>query len=156
MPNKDSIFQPQLAANLHHVPGIAGQRRIFGAIISREVRTAGADVVEQHDLEIVLKLRRHEAPHVLVAAETMGEHHAPPASSAHVHVVPGQYVHASSSSVMLRHSACNSSGFAARQTWFAKSNTEVLFICFVPPSALVCPALPPDFSRSAGCLRSAT
>jgi hypothetical protein len=50
-------------------------------------------MVEQHNPEVLLELRRYEPPHVLIAAETMGEDHGPVAGTMKVHVVPFDYAH---------------------------------------------------------------
>ena len=61
----------------------------------REVRAAGPDVVEEHDAVVGLELRRHEAPHVLVAAETVREDdRAPVGLPADLDMVAGEDVHA--------------------------------------------------------------
>jgi hypothetical protein len=51
-------------------------------------------MVEGDNLEVALELRRNKPPHILVAAEAMGEHHAPTTAPPHVDVISSQYIHA--------------------------------------------------------------
>jgi hypothetical protein len=44
-------------------------------------------MIERHDSEILLECRRDEAPHVLIAAETMREEHGAVAAPTHLHIV---------------------------------------------------------------------
>jgi hypothetical protein len=44
-------------------------------------------MVEQDRVEVVLEGRSHEAPHILVAAETMSENHRPGVVAPHGNVV---------------------------------------------------------------------
>jgi hypothetical protein len=44
-------------------------------------------MIEQDRGEIRLEGRRHEAPHVLVAPKTVGEHHRPFAAATDLHIV---------------------------------------------------------------------
>ena len=75
--DEDHVAQLQLAADLEHVVGVALQRVVLAAVVGGEVGAAGADVVEEDDAVVVLERRRDEAPHVLVAAEAVGEDHRP-------------------------------------------------------------------------------
>ena len=93
MADEHGVLQLQLPPDFDDVLGIAGQRRVLSVIISRKVGTSGADVIEQHDLEVAFECRRHEAPHVLVTAEAMRENHGALALSAHMDVVSCQDVH---------------------------------------------------------------
>jgi hypothetical protein len=61
-------------------------------IVRLQVALAGTDVVEEHDLVVVLERRRHEAPHVLVAAESVREQHGLLAASRDLHVVAANHV----------------------------------------------------------------
>ena len=61
-------------------------------------RTSGlvAHVIEQHDLEVALELRRYETPHILVAAEAMSEHHSPVTAPTYMDVVSRHHIHVDS------------------------------------------------------------
>src|ERR1700761_7314932 len=87
MTDEDRILQAELAADLHHVAGIAGQACVFGAVIGLKIRSAGSDVVEYYCHVVPFEGRRYEAPHVLVAAEPVREEHGA-AGAANAHVVP--------------------------------------------------------------------
>ncbi len=63
------------ASDLHDVTGIALKRHIFRRVVSAEVGTPGSDMIEKDRAKIRLEGRRHEAPHVLIATETMSEDH---------------------------------------------------------------------------------
>ena len=91
MAHEDGVLQVQFASDLDHIVGIAGKRRILAGIVGRKIGAAGADMVEQHDLEVPFELRRHEPPHVLIAAEAVGEDHGSVAGATDVHVVPFDY-----------------------------------------------------------------
>ena len=52
MADEDGVAQAELAADLDQVVGIPRQRGVFGRIIGRQVRSAGADMVEEHGPEI--------------------------------------------------------------------------------------------------------
>ncbi len=91
--DEDAAFDIERAGDLHHVFRIARQRGVLQRIIGREVRAAGPDVVEQHHAEAILEVRRHEAPHVMVAAEPMREHHGAVAPAADLHIVTPQNFH---------------------------------------------------------------
>jgi hypothetical protein len=93
MAHEDGVLEGQLVPDFDYVIRITGQRRIFAGVVSREVGAAGADMVEQHNSEVLLELRRYEPPHVLIAAETMGEDHGPFAGTVKVHFVPFDYAH---------------------------------------------------------------
>jgi hypothetical protein len=44
-------------------------------------------MVKEHDLEVPFELRRHEPPHVLIAAEAVSENHGPASGTTNVHIV---------------------------------------------------------------------
>ena len=92
MADKHCVLQSQSTTDLHDVVGVAGKRRVLGLVIGRKVGSSRADVVEKHHLEVVFELRRHEAPHVLIAAEAVREDHRPVTASTHVDVVSRQDV----------------------------------------------------------------
>src|SRR3982075_135599 len=91
MADEDRVFQVQFAPDLDDVVGIAEKRRIFAGVVGRKVGPASAYMVEEHDLEVPFELRRHEPPHVLVAAEAVGENHGSVPGAANVHIVPFDY-----------------------------------------------------------------
>ena len=58
------------------------------------VGAARADVVEEDDAILVLERGRDQAPHVLVAAEPVGEQHRRAVDpTGQVHVVPREHAH---------------------------------------------------------------
>ena len=87
MPDEDDIFQPELFADLQHVTRVSVEGAVLRSIVRREVRSAGADVIEEHDPIRVLEGRCHEAPHVLVAAEAVREEHRLVAAARDTNVV---------------------------------------------------------------------
>jgi hypothetical protein len=91
--HEDRVLEPQFVADLQHVLGIAGERAVLAAVVSRVVGAAGADVIEEHDAVTVLEGGEHPAPHLLVAAEAMREHEWRAALSADRDVVPAQCRH---------------------------------------------------------------
>ena len=92
MTDEHGVFQPQLTADLDNVLGIAGKHRILSMVIGREVGASRAHMIEEHDFEIVFKFRGHEAPHVLVATEAVGENHSPLALPTDLDVISLQNV----------------------------------------------------------------
>ena len=95
MADKDAMGDIKLMANLPEVVGIAVQGGVSARIIGAQVRAAAADVIEQDDAISVSEGRPDEAPHVLVAAETVGEHHRPTTlGAARAHVPAGDRIHA--------------------------------------------------------------
>ncbi len=80
--DEDHIGQVELAADLQHVLGVAPQRPVPVRVVGRQVRAAGAHVIEEHHLESVLEPGSDEPPHVLVAPEAVGEDHRLPARCA--------------------------------------------------------------------------
>ena len=76
-PTKTPPSHIQRAAEFDHVVGVAVERGVLLRVVGREVGAAGADVVEQERAELALEGGSHEAPHVLVAAEAVGEDHRP-------------------------------------------------------------------------------
>jgi hypothetical protein len=74
--DEDHVLELQLATDLQDILRVAIERAVLFAIVGSHIGPASADVIEQHDAEAVLEGRRHEAPHVLIAAETVREQHA--------------------------------------------------------------------------------
>ena len=95
VPDEDQIVQLELAADLEHVVGVTLERPVLEAVVRREVRAAGADVVEEDDAVFVLERRGDVPPHVLIAAEPVHEHHRlGPDRAGQNDVVPADHVHA--------------------------------------------------------------
>ncbi len=65
----------EFVKQVQQVVGIPLQVVVAYPVIGQKVRAAGPDQVEQDYPEAGCEHRRHEPPHVLVATETMGEHH---------------------------------------------------------------------------------
>lgn len=96
MPHEDGVPKPDLAAGLQDVPRVALEGAVAAPVIRREVRPARADVVEEDDPMLVREGGSHEAPHVLVAPEAVGEDHGLAALGARdLDVVPPEDVHGS-------------------------------------------------------------
>ena len=91
-PTNTASLQAELAADLDDVVGISVERCILRRVVGGEIGLPGADMVEQHGPEIRLEGRRDEAPHVLIAAEAMGEDHRRLARPSHLDVVSLQNV----------------------------------------------------------------
>ena len=75
MPDKDTIPDAELFSQVDDVLGIAIQIGVFFRLIGGQIRAARADLIEQNGLEPRLERGGHQPPHVLVAAEAVGEHH---------------------------------------------------------------------------------
>jgi hypothetical protein len=73
--HEDDVFELQLLADLQHILGVAVERAVFRPVVSRHVRGARADMVEEHHAEVVLEGRRDEPPHVLITTEAVREQH---------------------------------------------------------------------------------
>jgi hypothetical protein len=82
-----TVCEIEFLADLDEIIGITLEVGIFIAAISGKVGAAGPDMIERHDSEILLECRRDEAPHVLIAAETMREEHGAVAAPTHLHIV---------------------------------------------------------------------
>ena len=76
--DEHDVRQVERVADLQDVVGVAAQVAVAVGVEGPEVRPAGADLVEQHDAVGGLEGRRDEPPHVLVAAEAVGEQHRRP------------------------------------------------------------------------------
>jgi hypothetical protein len=59
--------------DFQQVAGVAVQRAVLLAVVGLQVREAAADLVEQHGAIARGEVRREQAPHILVAAEAVGE-----------------------------------------------------------------------------------
>ena len=73
-PTKMTSRELQLAADLEDVGGVAVERRVLRAIVGGNVGLPGADVVEEHHAMGVLERGGDQAPHVLIAPESVREH----------------------------------------------------------------------------------
>src|SRR4051812_7210878 len=94
MPDQDDVVEIECRSNLDHVGGVTVQRRILGGVVCREIRVARADVIEEHDVVAIDESRHDVPPHVLVAAEAVGEHHRLTGwISEHVDVVAAPHIH---------------------------------------------------------------
>jgi hypothetical protein len=90
--DEDDVAQIERGANVEHVLRVAVEAAVaFGAVLT-EVGLPRADVIEEDDAVVVLERRGHEAPHVLVAPEAVGEQHGLRAPPRYLHVVPREYV----------------------------------------------------------------
>ena len=75
VPDEDGVGQVERAAQLQHVVGVGVERAVPLRVVGRQVRAAGADVVEQDHAMVGLERGRDEPPHPLVAAEPVREQH---------------------------------------------------------------------------------
>ena len=92
--DEDHLLQIELAADFEHVGRVALERAVPGPVVGGQVRLASANVVEEDDPVLVLEGGRDEPPHVLVAAEAVGENHRPPRFAAgQLDVVSAQSLH---------------------------------------------------------------
>ena len=94
-----TFVELELFADLEHVSGVAVEGAVFRSIVGRKIRSASADVVEQHDAIRVLEGRGHVAPHVLVAAKTVREDHRLVAMAGDADIVANTSGHAGSSEI---------------------------------------------------------
>ena len=76
-PTNTASRKLQFTSDFHEVVGIAVKRSILRRIVGAEIRLSGANMIEENRSELAAELRLDEAPHVLIAAETMGKHHLP-------------------------------------------------------------------------------
>src|ERR1700712_1958464 len=75
MAYKRCIAEAELAPNLHDIIGVSGQVTVFGRVIGGKVGPARTDMIEQNRPKAVFEYRCHVAPHILIAAKAMREHH---------------------------------------------------------------------------------
>ena len=95
MPDEDRIGHLERPADLQHVGGVALEAAVASGIVRGKIRGARAHVIEENHPVVGLKRRRHQAPHVLVATEPVGEDHgAPVQTPADLDVVATDNVHA--------------------------------------------------------------
>src|ERR1700712_11928 len=87
MAYKRCIAEAELAPNLHDIVGVSGQVSVFGRVIGGKVRPAGTDMIEQNRPEAVFEYRCHVAPHILIAAKAVCEHHRAPARSRDMDII---------------------------------------------------------------------
>ena len=87
MADEHGPLEPELAYDVYEVVGIPVQACVLGRIVGGKLGAACAHMVEQHGAEPRLESRGHETPHVLVAAEAVGEDHGAVASAVHMHVI---------------------------------------------------------------------
>lgn len=81
--------------DLQHVVRIAMERGVLAGVVGAEVGQAAAHHVEGDGAATRGIARRQQAPHVLVAAEAVGEHEAAGAIALDLHVVSAPDRHAS-------------------------------------------------------------
>ena len=67
------IANGERLADLKNVVGISRQARVAAAIEGGRIRASVADIVEQHDAEVVLEGGHDMPPHVLIAAIAVGQ-----------------------------------------------------------------------------------
>ena len=79
-------------ADIEDVVGVSVQPAVAIGVIGSEIGAASADVVEQNNAVIRLECGGDEAPHVLVAAEPMREHHRLGAGTGESHVIASENV----------------------------------------------------------------
>src|SRR5579875_4135905 len=75
MPHEYHVTKPELLADIEHVPGVSVKRAVTFAVIAVRACATHPRVVEQDDAMGVSELGPDEPPHVLIAAEPVGEHH---------------------------------------------------------------------------------
>src|SRR3954451_10257284 len=88
MADEHRIPKLQLAADLDDVVGIAFKGGVSSLGKRAEVGPAGADVIKKNGPEPVPESGFDEAPHVLVAAEAMGEDHGARTFPGYSDVIP--------------------------------------------------------------------
>ena len=90
MADEHRIAQAQLAPDFDDIVGIAVERRLFSRIVSREVGSPGADMVEQNDSEVGLEGSGDFGPHSLIAPEAVREHHRARSAARDAYIVAGK------------------------------------------------------------------
>jgi hypothetical protein len=93
MPHDDARARRAGIEDFQQIRDVALQAGVLRAVVGGPVGTAAARQVVQHDTEAVLEGRRQEAPHRLVATETMHENHGCRPRAGHVDVVAKLYRH---------------------------------------------------------------
>ncbi len=87
MPDEDHLTQVEGVDDVEHVAYIAVEGAIAIHVVRGKITFPRAHVVEAHHAIVVLECGRHEAPHVLVAAEAVGEEHGGGTAPGDAHVV---------------------------------------------------------------------
>lgn len=87
MADENTVPNIQFFRDQDQVIGKAFQAGVTGGIIAAQIGPPGAHEIKQDDLERILEGRSHEAPHVLVTAEAMGENHRARARAADFYIV---------------------------------------------------------------------
>lgn len=82
MPDENASGHARRSGDLDDVVRITLERAVTRRIVSGRLGAAGPGMVEQERLEPVLEGRSDEPPHILVAAEAVGEHHRSPGYAA--------------------------------------------------------------------------
>src|SRR5215217_5677252 len=91
MSDEHRVLQLKSTPDLHHVVGITLEPSVFRRLLSGEVRSASADMIEKNDAEVRFEGASHRGPHVLIAAEAVREHHGARARARDVHVIAAEY-----------------------------------------------------------------
>ncbi len=87
MADKHRILQIEGAPDFNNVVRVTLKVRIFVTVISRQVSTARADMIEQDYSKIGLESLRNTRPHILVATEAMRKNHGAHAFAGDLHIV---------------------------------------------------------------------
>ncbi len=114
MTDEDRRSGGELIQQFVDVVRISVQRVVLRAVVGRQVGLAAADVVEAQSAEPLLEGRCQQAPHVLVAAEAMGEDHRDRLFTGDLYVVARSDVHLIVRSLVLPH--CRLSPRSSRAT----------------------------------------
>jgi hypothetical protein len=91
MADEDRPFETERRADLYDIVGVAREMGIFVAVVGREVRPAGTDMIEQDNAKLVLEVAGDVAPHILVAAETVREHYRALTGPEDLHIISLDY-----------------------------------------------------------------
>src|SRR6476659_3413993 len=75
MADEDHVMEIEGGDDFQHIASIAVEFAIAFRAVGAEVGLSPANVIEKDDAIMLLEGRRHEPPHVLVAAKSVGEEH---------------------------------------------------------------------------------
>jgi nucleotide-binding universal stress UspA family protein len=92
MPDQHGAAEVEGQADVEEIGRVSIERGVARRIVRAQVRSPRPDIVEQDDAILVGERRGHEAPHVLITAEAMGEDHRRFALAKDLHVVAGENV----------------------------------------------------------------
>ena len=92
MTDKDDVAEIECMNDLQHIPRVSVQFSVARRVVRGEIGLSRSDVIHENYAIITLEFGSDKSPHVLVAAEPVGEHHRLCAAAEDFDVVPANYV----------------------------------------------------------------